>query len=220
MPRSIAISADKNPNNAKVETEQKVPAEQTKLNLNILEFRIVPNIGNENREPKIPNDVFAGLRGDLMKFGPCGKLTQDSNYEWLEINTKSFRAAESLPTGIYGNNKYLLLCKKQPYTMQPYLNGLKLWGLLEVDESIDSQNRPSISFELDNIGSGLFYGLTKSNIGNRLAIVIRDKVVSAPLIQSAITGKGEIQGQFTIEEIIEMVTSLEKGLSEKKFWEW
>jgi len=89
-----------------------------------------------------------------------------------------------------------------------------------VDESIDSQNRPSISFELDNIGSGLFYGLTKSNIGNRLAIVIRDKVVSAPLIQSAITGKGEIQGQFTIEEIIEMVTSLEKGLSEKKFWEW
>ena len=54
---------------------------------------------------------------------------------------------------------------------------------------IDSQdNRPYVSLSFDSIGSDKFAKITRRNVGRNMAIVLDDKVQSAPVIREAITG--------------------------------
>jgi len=72
--------------------------------------------------------------------------------------------------------------------------------------------QPVVSFELDKEGARLFGEMTKNNIGRSLAIVLDDKVITAPLIRSVIAGgRGEISGSFTVAEANELALLLRAG---------
>lgn len=63
------------------------------------------------------------------------------------------------------------------------------------------QNRPVISFRFDQAGARKFGAVTTRNVGRLLAIVLDDKVISAPRINEPITGgSGIITGQFSVQE--------------------
>ncbi|MDP9352324.1 MAG: protein translocase subunit SecD, partial [Chloroflexota bacterium] len=69
----------------------------------------------------------------------------------------------------------------------------------EIDQAsagIDPQTQqPVVQFKLTSEGARLFGDFTQANIGKQLAIVLDKRVVSAPTIQSAITGgEGVITG--------------------------
>jgi preprotein translocase subunit SecD len=65
--------------------------------------------------------------------------------------------------------------------------------LLNADQTWDQQTgRPEISYEMDHVGAELNERLTSENIGRKMAIVLDDKIESAPVIESRIGGRGRI----------------------------
>ncbi len=72
--------------------------------------------------------------------------------------------------------------------------------------------QPVVSFVLDKEGARLFGEMTKNNIDRSLAIVLDDKVITAPVIRSVIAGgRGEISGSFTVAEANELALLLRAG---------
>ncbi len=78
---------------------------------------------------------------------------------------------------------------------------------------IDSQyNEPYVSLTFDSVGARLFEQITGENIKRRLAIVLDDKVNSAPVIQDKISGgRAQITGRFTMEEARDLAIVLRAG---------
>lgn len=69
-----------------------------------------------------------------------------------------------------------------------------------------------VTFRFDTQGGKRFGEATKSNIGERLAIVLDNEVISAPNIQSAILGgSGIITGNFTAESANDLALLLRSG---------
>jgi preprotein translocase subunit SecD len=68
-----------------------------------------------------------------------------------------------------------------------------------------------VSFQLTSKGSDTFGAVTKELLGKQLAIVLDQQVLSAPTIQSQITGSGEITGNFTEQRAKDLATSLNAG---------
>jgi preprotein translocase subunit SecD len=80
----------------------------------------------------------------------------------------------------------------------------------------DQQGFRTVNFTLHDPGSTLFAQWTAKNIGNQFAIVLDGKVISAPVVQSAIAG-GQIQientaaGGLPLAEATNIVTVLKYG---------
>lgn len=70
---------------------------------------------------------------------------------------------------------------------------------------------PVIQFSLTPEGAPKFGQLTGGNVGRRLAIVLDNKVVSAPVINSQITDEGIIEGQFTQQQAADLALVLRSG---------
>jgi len=71
---------------------------------------------------------------------------------------------------------------------------------------------PVVNFKLDNEGARRFGDMTKHNVGRALAIVLDDRVVTAPVIRSAIQGgSGEISGSFTSASANDLALLLRAG---------
>jgi SecD/SecF fusion protein len=74
-------------------------------------------------------------------------------------------------------------------------------------------NSVAISFTLDSEGAVKFAKVTRENVGQLLGIVLDGELTSAPRINGEIpSGSGEITGNFTIEEGIELANVLENPL--------
>ena len=77
---------------------------------------------------------------------------------------------------------------------------------------VDQNGRPAVGFRFDAGCARIFGEYTTANIGQPFAIVLDDEVVSAPVIQSAITGgSGIISGNFTVEEAANLAVLLRAG---------
>ena len=76
----------------------------------------------------------------------------------------------------------------------------------------DEQGRPAVSFSFKSAGAKKFGNVTRDNVGRRLAIVLDGKVISAPTINSPITGgKGIITGNFTVQAANDLALLLRSG---------
>ncbi len=70
----------------------------------------------------------------------------------------------------------------------------------------------AVGITFNEEGAQLFEQITKENVGNQLAIFLDGTVMSAPVINTAISGgKAEISGSFTKEEAQELSRSLNFG---------
>jgi len=77
--------------------------------------------------------------------------------------------------------------------------------------TLDENNRPAVSFSLNQDGARKFGNFTQANIGKQLAIVIDSRIVSAPQIQSRIDDEGRITGNFTNQESQDLSLVLRSG---------
>jgi len=86
-------------------------------------------------------------------------------------------------------------------------------NLIDSQPSMDNQtNQTVVTFNLDRVGAKRFGKATKTGIGKRLAIVLDGKIVSAPVIQSAILGgSGQISGNFTFQSATDLALLLRSG---------
>jgi preprotein translocase subunit SecD len=85
--------------------------------------------------------------------------------------------------------------------------------LRTVRRSQDEWNSPAVSFSLDPEGGRRFEKATGENIGKQIAIVLDNKVISAPRVESVIPAStgGIIRGRFTAEEAEDLVVVLKAG---------
>lgn len=71
---------------------------------------------------------------------------------------------------------------------------------------------PIVALSFDREGTELFADITRNNIGQVVAIFLDGEIISAPVVQAAITdGDAIITGNFTLEEARELVGRLNAG---------
>ena len=86
-------------------------------------------------------------------------------------------------------------------------------SLINAKTDFDNQtNEPVVSFTLDRAGSKKFARATTNNVGKKLAIILDNKIVSAPVIQEPIMGgTGQITGNFTFQTATDLALLLRSG---------
>lgn len=75
----------------------------------------------------------------------------------------------------------------------------------------DSVGRWLIDFVLTSEGSDQFFAYTRDHIGQQLPIVLDGVVLSAPVIQAAISDNGQISGNFTQEQADSLAIQMRYG---------
>jgi preprotein translocase subunit SecD len=85
--------------------------------------------------------------------------------------------------------------------------------LTNAQPSFDSRtNEPIIDFGFNNAGARKFGKFTQDHVGKPFAIVLDDKVISAPVIREPILGgRGQISGSFTPETANQLAIQLRSG---------
>jgi preprotein translocase subunit SecD len=85
--------------------------------------------------------------------------------------------------------------------------------LRTVRRTVDEWNSPAVSFSLNPDGGRRFEKATGENIGKQIAIVLDNKVISAPRVEQVIPAAsgGIIHGRFTTEEAEDLVVVLKAG---------
>jgi preprotein translocase subunit SecD len=85
-------------------------------------------------------------------------------------------------------------------------------NLVDAQQSFDQGGLPVISFKFDSAGARKFGDATSKNVGRRFAIVLDNKIISAPVIRDAILGgSGIISGNFTVESARDLALLLRAG---------
>ena len=84
--------------------------------------------------------------------------------------------------------------------------------LVDAQPAFDQNGRPAVDFRFDTSGARKFGDYTAGHIGQPFAIVLDNKVISAPVIQSHIGGgSGIITGNFTVESSTNLAVLLRAG---------
>jgi preprotein translocase subunit SecD len=104
---------------------------------------------------------------------------------------------------------------RRPGVAQSYVVRKRV--MVSGDTLVDAQptfqnNEPVVSFKFDSVGARRFADATKENVGKPFAIVLDNKVISAPVIREPILGgSGIISGSFTAQSATDLALLLRAG---------
>ena len=91
----------------------------------------------------------------------------------------------------------------------PILDGSML---TDAKVGFDENNQPVINFTLNGQGAKIFGDFTGKNVGKRMAVVLDNKVYSAPNINERIGGgRVQISGRFELSEAHDLAIALRSG---------
>jgi len=147
---------------------------------------ILPESWTEKDSGKPHEDVYlkAKSRDALEKFfaGLTGDNAVPADHEiGYEENAVRNEAGEATQDR-YWRTHYL---KKRAVLTGEYLSN--------ADQTWDQQTgRPEVTFEFDHQGAILSERMTRENMGRKMAIVLDDKINSAPVIEGVISSRGRI----------------------------
>jgi preprotein translocase subunit SecD len=84
--------------------------------------------------------------------------------------------------------------------------------LTTAQATTDQFNRPIVTFELTRRAGRRFEKATGDHIGDQMAIVLDDRVYTAPVIRGSISNRGQIElGQSTMEDASDLALVLRSG---------
>ena len=84
--------------------------------------------------------------------------------------------------------------------------------LTDAKQSFDQDGRPDIDITFNTAGARRFGRVTQENVGKPFAIILDDKVLSAPNINEPILGgRAQISGNFTVQSAHDLAVSLASG---------
>ena len=109
---------------------------------------------------------------------------------------------EMLPGSGTEAGQYYVVKKIAPVTGQ---------DLRVAKPGLDENNQPAVLFELKSAGATKFGKLSGENLGRYLAIILDNRVVSAPRLEGRITDSGRISGGFTSESANDLALTLRSG---------
>lgn len=84
--------------------------------------------------------------------------------------------------------------------------------LTDAKQSFDQDGRPVVSITFNSAGARRFGRVTQENVNKPFAIILDDKVLSAPNINEPILGgQAQISGNFTVESANQLAVALASG---------
>jgi preprotein translocase subunit SecD len=84
--------------------------------------------------------------------------------------------------------------------------------LTDAHQGFDQDGRPDINIKFNSTGARRFGRTTQENVGKPFAIILDDKVLSAPNINEPILGgNAQITGNFTVQSAHDLAVSLASG---------
>ena len=112
----------------------------------------------------------------------------------------------------FGSEKFIITDTQEEISVSKRII-LSGENLIDAQPKFDNlNNQPIVSFSLDRLGSQRFGRVTSDNIGKRLAIILDNEAISAPVIQDSITGgNGTISGNFTFQTATDLALLLRSG---------
>jgi preprotein translocase subunit SecD len=105
---------------------------------------------------------------------------------------------------IEGTSRSVYVHDTADYTLTPD-------NIEEARAGTDDRMMPTIEITFTKQGGEKMSRLTEDSIGKLLAILVDGRVVSAPVVRSKISGAAIIQGDFTEDEVKQIVRSLQGG---------
>ncbi|MBN2476754.1 MAG: type II secretion system major pseudopilin GspG [Pirellulales bacterium] len=168
--------------------------------------------------PAAPGCEFATLakehvaryRKDLQTKGPLAGRVPEALYAWFELRVEP---SPELITAEYQGATYVLLSNRPDEVMLASRDGADAWGLTSVDVTADGRGAPAIGAEMDEAGARLLAALSGSHLGQRVAILLCDQVLAAPVVRGKISERIAITGQFERREVEELVAALRASLA-------
>jgi len=162
----------------------------------------LPGIKDPNRAIKLIGDT-ALLEFVEAEWAPAGSgdLTSEKIKEFYGKDARLAKVPEMRDNVVVSERSIIL--KKTTLTGAD----LKI-----AYPQIDEYGNPSVGFELNPDGAKAFADLTSRHIEKPIAIILDKKIISAPNVKTPITeGKGIITGNFSPEEVKDMVIKLKAG---------
>ena len=84
--------------------------------------------------------------------------------------------------------------------------------LTDAKQSFDQNGQPDIDITFNTAGARRFGRVTQENVGKPFAIILDDKILSAPNINEPILGgRAQISGNFTVKSAHDLAVSLSSG---------
>ena len=184
----------------------------------VLEFRIAPGINDHPEE--------ARLRQELRENGPKLSTARDARWfpladptswvdkiqqaQFMTENPSAFFETRNFVVEEYNGTYYMLLwdTPNETLTQSPAQQN---WRVARAFETADQNGRPAIGFRMDVNGGVLLGRLTERNVGKPMAVLLDNKVYTAPNLNSKISNSGIITGVDSAEERSNIIRTLNAG---------
>jgi protein-export membrane protein SecD len=155
------------------------------------------SVANGGQSDVLPENV-AAIDSMLNVIRADSSFVLDATLNWdAHTNEREGRTVRSL------------------YTLgkDPLMEGKEVAGAqMRMDLDQERPGAPGVSFTLTGKGGAVFADVTGANVGRRLAIVLDNRVQSAPNIHERIPrGQGSITGSFSEEEAQNLAIVLRSG---------
>jgi len=173
-----------------------------------LELRIAPAAPGQPGAP-LDQEAVDQFVKHLQDSGPLAGRTPEAPYAWFELRAEP---SEGLITSEYQGTNYVLLSNRPDEVMLALRDGSDAWGLTMVYVTVDSRGAPTICVMMDEPGGRCLAKLTESHRDQRLAMLLCDQVVGAPVIRNKISHGIEITGNFTRREAEELAAAMKASL--------
>jgi len=161
------------------------------------------------------SEIIVQLPGITDRESALAMIGKVAQLEFRLVNSDPMilkdALAGSIPQGY--ELKYIKDETNKPILIEttPALNGDSIKDA-RVDFNSNGLGEPKISLTFNDKGSKAFADLTQKHVGEQLAIVLDNEVLSAPNIREAIlTGTAEITGTFKLEEAQLLALALRSG---------
>jgi len=188
----------------------------------VLSFRIavdpsdplpIENLRKELREGG-PNNIQSSTQVRWLKLDKLEQWYETpSELEAIQKNPGAYFLRRNLICDSFDGEIYMLVWITSDRSLDQNSGE---WQLTRATPTQDETGRPAVAFNLDPQGAALFRNLTSKNKKRAMPIILDDRVYSAPTIQSTISNRGQITGNFTQKEIEYLLRVLNAGTLQAK----
>lgn len=159
---------------------------------------------------------LAGIKTKEDELRAKERITKAAHLQLMEVDDSKMGQASTMSDAEAASYGLILVPDSRNSNLKYTLKSVPILdGSMLTDARVgisDKSNYPVINFTLNAEGSKKFADYTGANVGKRLAIVLDNKVYSAPSINERIGGgSGQISGAFTQEEARDVAVALRSG---------
>jgi protein-export membrane protein SecD len=160
--------------------------------------RLLAGAGTGASEAVVLSENVAAVDGLLEQLRADSTFVTDATLSW-SAHTTDYEGRSARTLLVLGR--------------EPLMRGSEVaTAQMRLDLDAARPGAPGVSFNLTSKGGAIFADVTGANVGRRLAIILDNKVQSAPNILERIPrGQGSITGNFTEEEAQNLAIVLRSG---------